>query len=96
MDKQDKIQEGQVQIKDLNNYRPLDSPMVTHTQTKVSRLISELLHGNYIDEMTRKWLLRTSNKPQIPEFYTVKKIHKPTLVGRPIHDQAVTGLQKEY
>ena len=34
MDKQDKIQEGQVQINDLNNYRPLNNPMVTQTQKK--------------------------------------------------------------
>ena len=34
--------------------------------------------------MTRKWLLQTSNPPRIPEFYTLTKIHKPTLVGRPI------------
>ena len=84
MDKQDKIQEGQVQINDLNNYRPLNNPMVTQTQIKVSRLISELHHGNYIDDMTRKWLLQTPTPPRIPEFYTLTKIHKPTLVGRPI------------
>ena len=84
MDKQDKIQEGQFQINDLNNYRPLNNPMVTQTQIKVSRLISELHHGNYIDDMTRKWLLQTPTPPRIPEFYTLTKIHKPTLVGRPI------------
>ena len=26
----------------------------------------------------------TPDPPQIPVFYTLKKIHKPTLVGRPI------------
>ena len=34
--------------------------------------------------MTKKWLSQTPNPPRIPEFYTVTKIHKPTLVGRPI------------
>ena len=34
--------------------------------------------------MTRKWLLQTPTPPRIPEFYTLTKIHKPTLVGRPI------------
>ena len=56
MDKNDKIQEGQVQINDLDNYKPLDKPIVKETHTKVSRLISELHRGNYIDDMTRKWL----------------------------------------
>ena len=40
--------------------------------------------NNYIDDMTKKWLSQTPNPPRIPEFYTVTKIHKPTLVGRPI------------
>ena len=84
MDKNDKIQEGQVQINDLDNYTPLDKPIVKETHTKVSRLISKLHRDNYIDDMTRKWLSQTPNPPLIPEFYTLTKIHKPTLVGRPI------------
>ena len=34
--------------------------------------------------MTKKWLSQTPYPSQIPEFYTLTKIHKPTLVGRPI------------
>ena len=34
--------------------------------------------------MTAKWLSLTPNPPQIPVFYTLTKIHKPTPVGRPI------------
>ncbi|XP_068728713.1 uncharacterized protein [Montipora capricornis] len=34
--------------------------------------------------MIKKWLSQTPNPPRIPEFYTVTKIHKPTLVERPI------------
>ena len=48
----------------------------------MSRLISKLHRGNYIDDMTRK--SQTPNPPRISEFYTLTKIHKPTLVGRPI------------
>ena len=84
MNKNDKIQEGQVQINDLNNYKPLDKPIVKETHMKVSHLISELSRNNYIDDMTKKWLSQTPNPPRIPEFYTLTKIHKPTLVGRPI------------
>ena len=48
-----KIQEGQALINDPNNYMALDKPMVTQTQLKVSRLISDLHRGNYIDDMTK-------------------------------------------
>ena len=34
--------------------------------------------------MTVKWFNLTPNPPRIPVFYTLTKIHKPTLVGRPI------------
>ena len=30
-----KIQEGQIQLNDQNNYRPLDNPMVKETHSKV-------------------------------------------------------------
>ena len=68
----------------ITSNKPLDKPIVRETHTKVSRLISELSRNNYIDDMTKKWLSQTPNPPRIPEFYTLTKIHKPTLVGRPI------------
>ena len=34
--------------------------------------------------MTVKWFNLTPNLPRIPVVYTLTKIHKPTLVGRPI------------
>ena len=86
MDKQDKIQEDQIQLNDLDNYKPLDKPIVQETHTKVSSLIFELCSNDYIDDMTLKWLSQTPNPPCIPypPCYTLTKIHKPTLVGRPI------------
>jgi len=35
--KNDKIQEGQVQINDLDNYKPLNKPIVKETHKKVTR-----------------------------------------------------------
>ena len=85
MNKIDEIREGQSQINDKNNYSPLTEPMVKETQDKVSRLIANLHHGiKHIDDMTKIWLSQTPCPPRIPEFYTVTKIHKPTLTGRPI------------
>ena len=52
--------------------------------SKVLRLITDLHRENHIDDMTRKWLSQTPNPPRIPEFYTLTKIHKPTITGRPI------------
>jgi len=34
--------------------------------------------------MTEKWLSLTPNPPRTPDSYTLTKIHKPTLIGRPI------------
>ena len=84
MNKTDKIREGQIQIDDKHNYRPLPEPMVKETHSKVLRLITDLHRENHIDDMTRKWLSQTPNPPRIPEFYTLTKIHKPTITGRPI------------
>ena len=38
MNKTDKIREGQIQIDDKHNYRPLPEPMVKETHSKVLRL----------------------------------------------------------
>ena len=44
--------------------------------------------------MTKKWLSQTPNPPRIPEFYTLTKIHKPTLfivVRRPTKSELCFG-----
>ena len=84
MNKQDKIQEGQIQLDNEKHYKSLEKPMVQTTSNKVNRLISELYQGKFIDEMTKKWLSLTPNPPRIPQFYTLTKIHKPNPLGRPI------------
>ena len=58
--------------------------MVVTTVKKVHRLIQSQLQEGHIDNMTGKWLSLTPNPVQIPVFYTLTKIHKPTPVGRPI------------
>ena len=58
--------------------------MVTETSQRVKELIKALYHGNHFDDMTEKWLYPTPNPPQIPVFHTLRKIHKPNPVGRPI------------
>ena len=84
MNKQDKITEGQTQLDDRKNYMPLQTPMVKETSQKVKDLINELHLGNHIDAKTKEWLSQTPNPPRIPVYYTLTKIHKPTLTGRPI------------
>ena len=85
MSRQDKLNEGQVLLDDLNNYRPLDKPVVETTTKKAQQLIKTLLSEGHIDKTAAKWLslirliLRKSQY-----FYTLTKIHKPTPVGRPI------------
>ena len=84
MNRTDKLNEGQVQLDDIHNYRPLDKPMVDTTAKKVHRLIQSLLLEGHIDDITAKWLSLTPDPPRIPVFYTLTKIHKPIPVGRPI------------
>lgn len=84
MNKADKLQEGQVQLDDRKNYMPLETPMVLETSQRVEEIINDLHQGNHIDTMTKKWLSQTPIPPRIPVFYTLTKIHKPVLTGRPI------------
>ena len=84
MNKQDKINEAQIQLDNREHYRPLTEPMVQETHNRVLQLINVLHDHNHIDEMTKKWLCQTPNPPRVPVFYTLTKIHKATPVGRPI------------
>ena len=81
MNKQDKINEAQIQLDNMEHYRPFTEPMVQETHNRVLQQINELHDYNHIDEMTKKWLCQTPNPPRIPIFYTLTKIHKPTPVG---------------
>ena len=83
MSRQDKLNEGQVLLDDLSNF-PLDKPMVETTAKKVQQLNKLLLSEGHVDKMTAKWLSLMPDPPRIPVFYTLTKIHKPTLAGRPI------------
>ena len=65
MNKLDKIAEGQIQLDDVENYRPLATPMVEETHARVERLITELHHNDHIDTMTRKWLANPVGRPII-------------------------------
>ena len=79
MDRENKLAEGQSQLNDRKNYQPLAKPMVDTTSIKVRQLIKSLEQEGHIDKMTEKWLSLTPNPPRIPVFYTLTKIHKPTL-----------------
>ena len=81
MNGENKINDGQKQLDDRNNCQPLDEPMVRDTSQRVKHLINALHQAGCIDEMTVKWFNLTPNPPRSPVFYTLTKIHKPTLVG---------------
>ena len=53
--------------------------MVRDTFQRVKHLINSLRQAGSIDEMTAKWFNQTPDPPRIPVFYTLTKIHKPTL-----------------
>ena len=54
MTKEEKLNEGQIQLYVREHYRPLESPMVEETGKRFLHLINELNQGNFIDEMTKK------------------------------------------
>ena len=81
MNGENKINDGQKQLDDRNNCQPLDQPMVRDTSQRVKHLINALHQAGCIDEVTVKWFNLTPNPPRSPVFYTLTKIHKPTLVG---------------
>ena len=86
MSRHNKIKERQIQLDDLDdldNYRPLEQPMVEVTAKKAKEIISEPYQRNHMDSMTKKWLLQMPNPPRIPVFYTLAKIHRPKAVGMP-------------
>lgn len=56
MNKNDKIQEDQVQLDDRKNLTRLEAPMAQETSQKVQEIISDLHQGGHIDKMTTKWL----------------------------------------
>ena len=80
MKRQDKLKEGQSLLDDINNYRPLVKPMMESTSQKVQQLVNSRSQVRHIDSLMEKWLYLTPNPPRAPVFYTLKKIHKPTLV----------------
>jgi len=80
MKRQDKLKDGQSLLDDRNNHRPLVKPMMESTSQKVQQLVNSLSQVRHIDSMMEKWLSLTHNPPRAPVFYTLKKIHKPTLV----------------
>ena len=71
-------------LNEKKNYQPLTQPMIENSTRKGTQLIKSLLQEGHIDDMTAKWLSLTPNPPRIPIFYTLRKIYKPTPVGRPI------------
>ena len=66
MNIQDKINEGEIQLDNIEHYRPLEKPMIKDTNRRVQQLISELHRGNHIDDMAQRWLSQTPSTPRTP------------------------------
>ena len=49
MNIQDKINEGQIQLDNIEHYRPLEKPMIKETNRRVKQQISALHCGNHIE-----------------------------------------------
>ena len=84
MNKSNKMQEAEVQLKIREYHKPLQARMVKTTKTKVNQTNEKLHRGKHIDDMTKKWLSQTFIPSRIPVFYTLTKSHKTIPVRRPI------------
>ena len=62
----------------------LREPIVASTANKLKLLVNKLHVNKRIDAMTFEWLNNNQNPPRVPKFYTLTKIHKPNLAGRPM------------
>ena len=82
MNKQDKINGAQIQLDNMEHYRPLTEPMVQEIHNRVLQLINELHDYNHIDEMTKKWLGRHQIRLEY-QFFTpsLKYISRPQTVS---------------
>ena len=70
MSRQDKLNEGQVLLDNLNNYRPLDKPVVETTIKKAQQLIKTLLSEGHIDKTAAKWLSLIRLIPRKSQCFT--------------------------
>ena len=105
MNKSNKIQEAEVQLKIREHYKPLQAPMVKTTRTKVNQIIEKLHRGKHIDDITKIWLSQTFSPPgmELPcngdwEFRSSTRLQKSTNLFRSDDrsSQVVTAQLKKY
>lgn len=82
MYKKDYLQKSQELLNDKKYYKELKGNPTSTLQQKANKLISKLKTTKKIDDSTAKSL--TIYNSVAPRFYTLPKIHKPTLSMRPI------------
>ena len=82
MNKQDKINEAQIQLDNREHYIPLSEPMVQETHNRVLQLINELHDHNHIDEMTKNGFVTHQIRLESQYFTpSLKYTSRPQLVG---------------
>ena len=79
MNKSNKLQEAEVQLKIREHYKPLQARMVKTTQTKVNQIIEKLHQGKHIDDMTKNGFLTPSSRL---EFRSSTRLQKATNLFR--------------
>ena len=90
MTKEDKLNEGPLQLNVREQYRPLESPMIEATGKRVLNLINKLYQGSCIDGMTKKWLSNTYSASNTdfphpdknPQTYTSSKTNRALKISK--------------
>ena len=78
----DYLKEGYRQLSDPKFYSKLGNDPTAKYKREVNNLVEDLYQNGEIDGTVKHYLLVTQFRT--PEFYTIPKIHKNPLKGRPI------------
>ena len=78
----DYLKEGYRQLSDTKFYQKLDHNPTAQYKREVNQQVEEMYQNGEIDQTVRDYLLVSTCRT--PEFYTIPKIHKTPLKGRPI------------
>ena len=82
MNRLDYLKEGYRQLGDTKFYQKLDHNPTQQYMRDVNNQIEDMYQNGEIDETVKDYLLVTTFRT--PEFYTIPKIHKNPIKGRPI------------
>ena len=82
MDLDDKKNEGQIRLDNMENYRPLEEPMVEDTSRKVQHLITRYFTMNTtLTKRLKEGFVKHQTRLEFPYFILLRKSTNPLQSG---------------